>query len=81
MSFSIIMIIKKIFSVILRLSNNTKYLRPKILAKFSDENRFASIFGSLSISVVGNEIWAFFWLIGFKKCSKCSLQPILPLPY
>ncbi len=28
MSFSIIMIIKKIFSVILRLSNNTKYLRP-----------------------------------------------------
>ena len=29
MSFSIIMIIKKIFSVILRLSNNTKYLRPR----------------------------------------------------
>ena len=31
MSFSIIMIIKKIFSVILRLSNNTKYLRPEDL--------------------------------------------------
>ena len=28
--FFIIMIIKKIFSVILHLSNNTKYLRPKI---------------------------------------------------
>ena len=30
MSFSIIMIIKKIFSVILHLSNNTKYHRPKV---------------------------------------------------
>ena len=34
MSFSIIMIIKKIFSVILRLSNNTKYHRPAIPGLF-----------------------------------------------
>ena len=32
MSFSIIMIIKKIFSVILYLSNNTKYHRPDFMS-------------------------------------------------